>query len=341
MADESIGSAVARLAAHVRRREELVAAIEGDDASQPGAQSFEQDRTSGHTTLLHCWDHDRDPAECHRLELLCTGEPIPTATDSAGELAIERVGSGKPGSVSWLATIEKAEADVIAATKRLRAAYTRFLPSPLSLEPLPRGQAGDGDPGCESCSRLNLGTKDDPRWWWNEANYNRGRPTNFGGALTSKKRLCRACAEWALDHDHERLCVDANDKPLDGKARYPHAIHLPPVDDPAGQSLRKKHATGYWSGKPARPASMADQRWWVLAPSRREVKTWRREEDIPAAQVVPLCSLQDIALAQGVDMGPHDEIVRLDPGPRTGVTEIEEFLDHVAARAGRTLADAP
>lgn len=267
MRDLSIEDAVRHLSGHLRRRGLLLDAAEGEDQANPGAQSFEQDRTSGHSTVKFCWEHELDPSECHRRDRFigdttmtaeeraalppakrtpCVGDPIPMATDTVGELV---VAYGARRARQMVDVVFSIEAQVISATLQLDRIYDRLLPVAHVELSLPKATAADGDPGCESCARLNLGTDSRPRGWWNEANYNRGNPTNFGGALPDRMRLCRACAEWALDHDHEHQCVDEDDRPLKGVARYPAAIHLPPVDREGGECLRKKQATGYWTGK--------------------------------------------------------------------------------------------
>lgn len=252
MGDETIEWAVRRLSGHLRRRGLLAEAVLDDQPGAPGAQSFEQDRTSGHSTVLFCWEHELDPRDCPAPDPRkpglppCRIEPVPMATDTVGELVVA-LGPRKARGV--LEIVNAAETQVIKAARQLDMIYERVT-SPLGNPHLPKPAAADGDPGCESCARLNLGTENRPRPWWNIPDYNRGKPTNFGGALPHKMLLCQACAKWALDHDHDVACFDKKGKPRNKIADLPEGetIHLPPVNDQAGECLRKRHDTGFWSG---------------------------------------------------------------------------------------------
>jgi hypothetical protein len=61
-------------------------------------------------------------------------------------------------------------------------------PTPKDLAHL----AADGQPGCQSCARIK---------WWNDPNYNTGRPTNLGGLLPEPWLLCRPCQTFTINND--------------------------------------------------------------------------------------------------------------------------------------------
>lgn len=263
MSKPDLRQAAIRISYHVAMQPQLREAIEAETAGQPGAQSFEQDRTSGHATPLHCWEHGQPPSTCHRegrwvgdsvlapderdaVEVAkrtpCQGEPIPGATDITGEAGTIDGEQGR-ADMKEVTRLERQMADT---ADRLAVIHRRYLPGLTLPGDVKAKLVSASLPGCESCDRLDLGEDDG---WFNEANYNGGRPTNFGGALTKRMILCRSCAEWALDHDHESLCLDAEGNPRKGHPHYPHAIHLPPVRGQLPQTLAKKREYGRWSGK--------------------------------------------------------------------------------------------
>lgn len=284
MADRSITWAAAELASHLAHRVRLVEIIVDDDPASPGAQSFEQSRVSGHSTVLWCEEHEMDPADCHRegrwagdtqipedqrphvmpaRRTPCVGEVVQMATDTVGELVV----SGRTGrSKALLAQIEAAEAMVIKGVTMLDRLHERWGPAPpVPLSATARGVARDGDPGCQSCARLEV---DDgsggKRPWWTEPLYNQGRPTDLGGQLPTRLLLCKECYAWALNHDHSQ-CLLHNDglKKAKGKVkpsakiRFSGPVHLPPVSG-AFESLDLRHRTGYWRGLPGRTIPIAD-----------------------------------------------------------------------------------
>lgn len=86
------------------------------------------------------------------------------------------------------------------------------------------GQAHDGLDGCQSCARLKVNGVP----WWNEPNYAKGNPTDLGGGLERKLRICRACQRFAVEQEPTRL-------PTVAELKHRH-------EDPAGR-WPKRYAT--------------------------------------------------------------------------------------------------
>lgn len=266
---ESVYWAAGALVAHLAHRDRLVAILTEDDPASPGAQSFEQDRVTGHETHLFCWEHEQDPADCHRRDrwagdthpdadsvpkhkrLPCTGKPVPAAADQVGELVVSgRLTSGV------LDAIERLEANVARDVRALERIHEKWGPAvEVPPEKVAVGVSQDGLPGCQSCARLMV----DGRPRWSDPNYNQGRPTDLGGALATRQLLCESCKAWALNHDHAK-CVEHNAgvKKAGKKSSlktisFKGPVHLPPVKG-AFESLDLLQSTGFWRGAPGRAA---------------------------------------------------------------------------------------
>lgn len=109
---------IERLHAYTRKRPALLAVLRELTEDGMHAQDVESDRTSGTETVLFCWDHERDPDECNRLrkhdDPICTGEPIPKATDPTGETTV------RPDRIRRLvAEVEAAEARILTAAGQM------------------------------------------------------------------------------------------------------------------------------------------------------------------------------------------------------------------------------
>lgn len=264
MNDHTVAWAAAELAAHLAHRDRLITVLLDDDPATPGAQSLEQDRVAGHSTVLWCEEHELDPADCRRLgrwagdttpdfvpdmaaALPCRGLPMPVATDTVGELVV----SGRSSRArSVLAMIDAAETQLVRAVEQLVGLHDRFGPAPTQpAAAVVQGVSRDGEPGCQSCARLHV----NGRPWWNDPLYNQSRPTNLGGALPTKVLLCKECYGWALNHDHDQ-CLTHNATAKKSKVKpiqFSGPVHLPPVKK-AFESLDLRQRTGYWRGKPGR-----------------------------------------------------------------------------------------
>lgn len=276
MTDRTISWAAGALVAHLAQRDRLLAGMHAEASAQPGAQGFEQDRVTGHETHLFCWEHEQDPADCHHqgrwagdtlphadtvaktARRPCTGQPIPAAADPTGELAARQARHSDP-ALAAERELERLEAQVVKAVEKIQAIRDEYAPAPAQLptKVVLASVSHDGEPGCESCARLILGQDGDRRPLWSEPNYNRGEPTNLGGALERRMRLCRPCAEWALNHSHDRCLEQAAQARKAKKGRkvltFDNRIHLPPVSE-GEENLDNKRRTGYWRGKPGRAA---------------------------------------------------------------------------------------
>jgi len=87
---------------------------------------------------------------------------------------------------------------VRAASKPLQAALAHTIDQ--STKDV-AGKSADGDPGCESCARLKV----DGVPWWNVPSYSKGNPTDLGGQLKTKVRLCVPCYRFAINQEPTRL----------------------------------------------------------------------------------------------------------------------------------------
>lgn len=138
-------------------------------AGQPGAQSYEQSRTTGHTTVL-----DEN------------GNTIPAVSDPTGEAAI----------TDDLARADEARLDT-AITNLARTAevvadiYLRWKPpSPADAAGLRTAFAkllSEGEPGCEICARVD-------KWVAPHVD-----ASDCKGNLPRPYRLCVWCWRWVLD----------------------------------------------------------------------------------------------------------------------------------------------
>lgn len=79
--------------------------------------------------------------------------------------------------------------------------------------------SSDGEAGCESCARLNLGTKTKRRPWWNVPYTD--NPTTVNGNLATAKLLCHGCYTYVRTNNA-----------------------LPPLDE-----LEHKHDKGKWKNR--------------------------------------------------------------------------------------------
>ena len=91
---------------------------------------------------------------------------------------------------------------LIAGTvKQSARVFDRALGETLGRRKPDPGKAHDGLPGCQSCARLVVNRQP----WWSDPNYAAGNPTDLGGMLTEKVRLCRACQRFAVNQEPTRL----------------------------------------------------------------------------------------------------------------------------------------
>ena len=63
------------------------------------------------------------------------------------------------------------------------------------------GTSLDGLPGCQVCARLVVNRVP----WFNDPNYRDGKPTDLGGLIPKKLRLCRACKTFIVQQEPSRL----------------------------------------------------------------------------------------------------------------------------------------
>lgn len=103
-----------RLHDYTRKRSALLHLLGELTEDGMHAQNVEGDRTTGTDTVLFCWVHERDPKDCQRQELDCTGEPIPKATDPTGETSIRPDRARRQRG-----ELEAAEGRIIAAASEL------------------------------------------------------------------------------------------------------------------------------------------------------------------------------------------------------------------------------
>lgn len=85
--------------------------------------------------------------------------------------------------------------------KQAARTFDRALGETLGRRKPDAGKAHDGLPGCQSCARLVINRQP----WWSDPNYSAGKPTDLGGMLTEKLRLCRACQRFAVNQEPTRL----------------------------------------------------------------------------------------------------------------------------------------
>ena len=91
---------------------------------------------------------------------------------------------------------------LIAGTvKQSARVFDRALGETLGRRKPDPGKAHDGLPGCQSCARLVVNRQP----WWSDPNYAAGDPTDLGGMLAEKVRLCRACQRFAVNQEPTRI----------------------------------------------------------------------------------------------------------------------------------------
>jgi len=157
----------------------LVDALSG----QPGAQDY-GGGVGGPGSVVVCDAHDRDIAECQRQDLFCTGHPIPARTDPTAAAAV----SGDPAGRD-MADFRRASQRVLRDAEVMVRILERYGARPAnayerSLTTVE--QIGNEDPGCQSCSRLEV-AKGVPRW----------EPAEQGAKIDGEVvRLCRWCRAW-------------------------------------------------------------------------------------------------------------------------------------------------
>lgn len=101
------------------------------------------------------------------------GHPIVALAELASMLTV--LASVVPGRVRSSATV---------FDRALGEVYGRHKPDP--------GKTHDGEEGCSACARLKVnGTP-----WFSPVSYNRGNPTDLGGMLSTKVKLCKPCRDF-------------------------------------------------------------------------------------------------------------------------------------------------
>lgn len=187
------------------------------------AQTLEATRQSGHSVV-----EDEDTS-------------VPTVSDRTGEAAIRSDRARR-----LLAELDQAEGDLIAATAaissepvvnyavllrsvhqlsrllgpalhRSAATFDRALGEVLGKARPQADRSMDGDPGCQCCGRLKI--KGVP--WWNQPNYYQGNPTDLGGILKAKLRLCRGCMRFIVEFDRLPTLAELRHKHDDPRGRWP------------------------------------------------------------------------------------------------------------------------
>jgi hypothetical protein len=142
----TISNAASLLTKHCALRSRLQQAMIDNLNGQPRAASFESDRTTGHDTILFCWDHQTDLKVCHKNDLPCTGDVIPTATDTTGEAA-----TNPDKARSDQRELDKIEKQIIQLTHRLAQLDDLYLPTRLPDKAGRAKLASPGEPGCALC----------------------------------------------------------------------------------------------------------------------------------------------------------------------------------------------
>jgi len=140
----------------------LWAAVVDALAGQPGAQDTQQDRTSGHTTVVD--EH---------------GTPMPARTDPTGEAAC-RV---DPAAAD-LRQLRRDCAQIALVAERIIATFARY--QARAANEYERAQSAGGDDGCQSCARV-MGRSGLPQW----------TPVEQGVRLNGDVvKVCRWCRSW-------------------------------------------------------------------------------------------------------------------------------------------------
>jgi hypothetical protein len=172
----TIAQAAALLARHVALRTRLRQAMVDNLNGQPRAASFESDRTTGHDTILFCWDHEQDPTACHKQGLMCQGDTIATHTDTTGEAA-----TNPDRARSDQKELERIEKQLISLAHLLAHLDDRYLPARLPDKAGRAKLATPGSPGCD--------------WCWDQAKTwsppTTKQPTTVAGNLLTAKLCCR------------------------------------------------------------------------------------------------------------------------------------------------------
>lgn len=186
------------------------------------AQALEVTRQSGHSIV-----EDEDTS-------------VPAVSDRTGEAAIRTDRARR-----MLADLDRAEQELVAATAALAgvasdnaallvsvhvwarplgptlhrsaAVMDRILGEVLGRRRPQVDRSMDGDPGCQSCGRLRV--KGVP--WWNEPNYYDGNPTDVGGILKAKLKLCRGCMRFVVEFDRLPTVQELRHKHDDPRGRWP------------------------------------------------------------------------------------------------------------------------
>lgn len=141
-------------------------------AGQPGAQSFEQSRTTGHTTVTD----ER-------------GNPMPAVSDPTGEAAVLRV-MGKDKAAVDEAELHKRMHRIAGDVEWLYRLCMRWHVRP-ATERERRDTASHNEPGCESCATVDIapGVK---RW----------EPIRCAIEFGERKiAVCRWCQDFAARKD--------------------------------------------------------------------------------------------------------------------------------------------
>lgn len=167
--------------------DKLVAALPGAWSMwaelQPGysaGRGYDDDSGGGHATRIDPWCevHDQDVRTCRMGGSGCGGKAVPSVSDPTGEAATTRNDAMADAALA----IESIRAIVHHVGRLHRALAPYATPDRTALLKLAEGS---GEPGCDSCARLDA--------WSPEY-----RTGTAGGALKDPKRLCRWCYDWTL-----------------------------------------------------------------------------------------------------------------------------------------------
>lgn len=167
---EPIVQAARLLTRHAGIRSRLLPAIADNLAGQPRAASYDDDRSSA---APWCWDHQRPVPQCHRADLLCSGETL-TSSDPTGEAAVN-----PDKARADQAELKELERKVVDLCNRIANIDDRYLPELLPTGADKAKLATEGDPGCWFCEQA--------RSWSPPHTKN---PTDVGGNLKVPRLVC-------------------------------------------------------------------------------------------------------------------------------------------------------
>lgn len=106
---------------------------------------------------------------------------------------------------------------IASAVKQSARVFDRALGEVLGRKRPEPGKAHDGLDGCQSCARLKLNRQP----WWNEANYRGGKPTDLGGILKAKLKLCFGCYRFIVENDRLPTTDELRYREADQRGHWP------------------------------------------------------------------------------------------------------------------------